>query len=338
MITTIDPVGSWSWEAKVASPESDLIVRCVRQVLDVWATLRSLGMVEARAEANVTVHDADNRAVLLRKERVPAGTPDAGAESALLDACSTLSGQHVGCVTIDLSLPGASYRGGVPHAVRRLFVVSLDMWPSGATTTTLHTFSDAWLSHDLRGHRQPDVQQENAPRLKAALAAITELIGSPIQPWDPGTHGVPTEDGFEDFPDDDPDLLDSWYMFEIPRRTERLQERIPQDAPRYESETSAPVEFVDVSLDEEVIGYLWAAESGDEAGYEPRTPAGHVAMDAAADWLAYLSQAKGRGLSSLDALREAMHGEGTKRSGAVASGSLRRASSAEEVQELSGRE
>ncbi|MFF9237826.1 hypothetical protein ACF1AL_03270 [Streptomyces sp. NPDC014801] len=338
MITTIDPVGSWSWEAKVASPESDLIVRCVRQVLDVWATLRSLGMVEARAEADVTVHDADNRAVLLRKERVPAGAPHAGAESALLDACSTLSGQHVGCVTIDLSLPGASYRGGVPHAVRQLFVVSLDMWPSGVTTTTLHTFSDAWLSHDLRGHRQPDVQQENAPRLKAALAAITELIGSPVQPWDPGAHGVPTEDGFEDFPDDDPDLLDSWYMFEIPRRTERLQEKIPQDAPRYESETSTPVEFVDVSLDEEVIGYLWAAESGDAAGYEPRTPAGHVAMDAAADWLAYLSQAKGRGLASLDALREAMDGEGTKRSGAVASGSLRRASSAEEVQELSGRE
>jgi hypothetical protein len=338
VITTIDPVGSWSWEAKVASPESDLTVRCVRQVLDVWATLRSLGMVEARAEADVTVHDADSRAVLLRKERVPAGAPDAGAESALLDACSTLSGQHVGCVTIDLSLPGASYRGGVPHAVRQLFVVSLDMWPSGATTTTLHTFSDAWLSHDLRGHRQPDVQQENAPRLKAALAAITELIGSPVQPWDPGTHGVPTEDGFEDFPDDDPDLLDSWYMFEIPRRTERLQEKIPQDAPRYESETSAPVEFVDVSLDEGVIGYLWAAENGDAAGYEPRTPAGHVAMDVAAEWLAYLSQAKGRGLSSLDALREAMDGEGTKPSGAVASGSLRRASSAEEVQELSGRE
>ncbi|WP_208899615.1 hypothetical protein [Streptomyces incarnatus] len=338
MITTIEPVGSWSWETKVASPGSGLFVRCVRQALDVWAALRSFGLAEAGAQADITVGAATGSAAVLRVDRVPVESPEAGAESVLLDALSELGGQNVGCVTIDLSLPGSPLRSGVPHSVQQLFVVSIDIWPSGATTTTLHTFSDAWLSHDLRGHRQPDVQKENAPRLKAALAAITELIGAPVQPWDPGSHGAPTEYGFEDFPDDDPDLLDSWYMFEVPRRTERLQEKIPQDAPRYEAETSAPVDFVDVSINGRVIGYLWASENGDAAGYEPRTPAGHIAVDAAADWLAYLSQARGRGLSSLEALHEAMYWEGTERSGTVAPGSLRKASSPEEVQDLSGRE
>ncbi|MEV5983997.1 hypothetical protein AB0L85_03165 [Streptomyces sp. NPDC052051] len=216
--------------------------------------------------------------------------------------------------------------------------MSVDMWPSGAAMTTLHTFSDACLSHDLRGHRQPDVQKENAPRLKAALTAITKLLGTPIQPWDPGSHSERTEYGFEDFPDSDPDLLDSWYMFEVPRRTEWLLRMTPRDAPRYEAETSAPVDFVEVSIDERVIGYLWAAENADAAGYEPRTPAGHLAIDAAADWLAYLSQAKRRGLSSREALREATRWKGTERSGTVAPGSLHRASSPEDVQDLSGRE
>ncbi|MFC9931248.1 hypothetical protein [Streptomyces sp. NPDC127190] len=338
MITTIDPVGSWSWETKVAIPGSALFVRCTRQVLDVWATLQSLGLAGSRAQADITVGAASGSAAVLQVEKAPVESPEAGAESTLLDALSPLSGQNVGCVTIDLSLPGAPLRSGVPHPVEQLFIVSIDMWPSGAMTATLHTFSDAWLSHDLRGHRQPDVQKENAPRLKAALAAITELIGAPVQPWDPGSHGAPTEYGFEDFPDDDPDLLDSWYMFEIPRRTEQLGKKIPQDAPRYETETSAPVVFVDVSINGRIIGYLWASESDDAAGYEPRTAAGHIAVDAAADWLVYLSKAKERGLSSLDALHEATHWKGTERSGTVVPGSLREASSPEEVQDLSGRE
>ncbi|MEV5983996.1 hypothetical protein AB0L85_03160 [Streptomyces sp. NPDC052051] len=108
MITTIDPVGSWSWETNGVSLGSGLFVRCVRQVLDVWAALRSLGLVEAEAWADVTVRAANGTEVALRVERVPVEPPEAGAESALLDAMDALSGQNVGYVTIDLSLPCAA--------------------------------------------------------------------------------------------------------------------------------------------------------------------------------------------------------------------------------------
>lgn len=313
MITAIDPVGSWSWETRIPSPGSRLFVRCARQVLDTWSVLRSLGLAEEGAQADITVHAGHSGVVARRVERVPVEAPDAGVEHALLKALGALKGEDVGPLTIGLSLPGPCVRDGVTHHVQRLFAVSVDMWPSGAATTTLHTFSDAWMSHDVRGHRQPDVRRENAPRPTAALSAVTELTGAPVEPWDPGGHGVPTEDGFGELPDDDPDLLDSWYMFEIPRRTERLEGRIPQGAARFETTTESPVDSVEVRSKGRVLGYLWAAEEGDAAGCEPKNSSGHAAFDAAVDWLTRLSEAKRRGLSPSEALCEAMNRQGTER-------------------------
>jgi hypothetical protein len=241
-------------------------------------------------------------------------------------------------VTVDLSLPGSVLRGSRRCSVEQLFVVTVDMWPSGAATTTLHTFSDCWLSHDLRGHKQPDVQKQNAALLRAVLGAVTEQLGAPIEPWDPGVHGAPTEFGFEDFPDDDPDLLDSWFMFEVPRRTEWLHGMVPKDTPRYGTTTSAPVDFVQVAIGDRPIGYVWADARGDAAGYEPRPAAGHAALDAAQDWLMFLGKARRRGLSARDALHEAIRWPGTDRSGTVVRDSLRTSCSVEDVQDLSGRE
>ncbi|MEW2293483.1 hypothetical protein ABZ719_12340 [Streptomyces sp. NPDC006743] len=338
MITTMDAVGAWSWETGDAGCEGDPLVPCVRLALDVWSVLRTLGLAEACARADIAVRTGSEGAVVPRAQGVRVDFSAGDAERALLEALSEPDRRNVGLATIDLELPGGVLRAGDRYRAEQLFSVTVDVWPSGAASITLRTYSDAWLSHDLRGRRQPDVQKENAPRLKAALAAVTDLLGVPIEPWDPGFHGTPTEDGFEDFPDDDPDLLDSWYMFEVPRRTEWLQGKVPQEKPHYESHSSAPVDFAEVSIDGRVIGYVWADESGEAAGYEPRSPAGRIAFDAAEDWLDHLSGCKARGLPSSQALREAVRRSGTDRSGAVVSGSLRKAISAEEVQELSGRE
>lgn len=86
------------------------------------------------------------------------------------------------------------------------------------------------------------------------------------------------------------------------------------------------------------IGYLWASDNDHAAGYEPRTPAGDVALDAGKEWLTRLSDAKQRGLSPSEALRELSVWQGDPRSGSVVAGPPPRASILEDLQDLSGRE
>ncbi|MFD9630218.1 MULTISPECIES: hypothetical protein [Streptomyces] len=239
---------------------------------------------------------------------------------------------------MDLYISGVILREGAPHHVEELFLITADVWDDGAGTLTLRTFADAWMSHDLRGHRQPEVQKQNAPRLKAALVGITHVLEAEVVPGDTTSFGVPSEDGFDDLPDEDPDLLDTWYMFEVPRRTDRLLEQLPDGAPQFDNVTESPVNFFEVASDGTTIGYLWASASDDAAGYEPRTPLGEAALDAAVEWLGRLSEAKARGLSPTRALHELTSSRADSQGGAVTPGSLRTADSLEDLQDLSGRE
>ncbi|MEV0178409.1 hypothetical protein AB0I54_03735 [Streptomyces sp. NPDC050625] len=243
-------------------------------------------------------------------------------------------------VTVDLSVPGTCLHGGKAHRVEKLFVISVDAWASGAGTVTLRTFSDAWMSHDLRGHKQSDVQAENAPRLSTVLSGLTRLTEAETIPGDPTLYGIPTDCGFEDLPDEDSDLLDSWYMFEVPRRTEALRAHLPsKGAPLGEPDPDSRVRFAEVGLGGRVIGFLWATIDERASGYEPYTPAGDAALDAALTWLARLSEARERGATPSQALRElsALPSDDAQ-SGLVVPGSLREAASLEYVQDLSGRE
>ncbi|GAA2657702.1 hypothetical protein GCM10010307_72700 [Streptomyces vastus] len=313
-------------------------MRCAQRALDVWGVLQTVDIATGHAQADNVISAKDSSALITLK-RVGVRVPGVVADSGL---CRTLqSVDHVeraGVITIDLSVPGVCRRRGEPRPVGKLFMISVDAWASGAGTVTLHTFSDAWMSHDLRGHKQPEVQEENAPRLSSALSSITRLTEAEIIPGDPTSYGIPTVDGFEDLPDEDPDLLDSWYRFEAPHRSERLREQLPSDAVQFETETDSPVEFVEVALEGNVVGYVWAADSDHAAGYEPRTPAGDVALDAGAAWLTRLSDTRKRGLSPSQALRELASWTGDSQSGTVVQGSQRAAPTLENLQDLSGRE
>ncbi|MFF4182944.1 hypothetical protein ACFYZ9_07130 [Streptomyces sp. NPDC001691] len=295
--------------------------------------------VDHDALFDISVRDgvSGTTTVIRRGLRVPA-TADLPADSELSNVLRLVDPDEAAVVSVDLSIPGVVLHEGVPHRVERLFMVSVDAWASGAGTVTLHTFGDAWMSHDLRGYRQPGVQEENAPRLASALTGITRLLDAEVVPGDTTSFGVPSEDGFDDLPDEDPDLLDSWYMFEVPRRTDRLLEQLPDGAPQFDNVTESPVNFQEVASDGTTIGYLWASASDDAAGYEPRTPMGQAALDAAVEWLGRLSEAKARGLSPTRALRELTSSRADSRGGAVTPGSLRTADSLEDLQDLSGRE
>ncbi|MEU9099792.1 hypothetical protein [Streptomyces sp. NPDC048361] len=295
--------------------------------------------VDHDALCDISVRDgiSGTTAVIRRGLRVPA-TGDIPADTELSHVLRLVAPDEASRVSVDLSIPGVVLRECVPHSVERLFMVSADAWASGAGTVTLRTFGDAGMSHDLRGCRQPGVQEETAPRLASAITGITRLLDADVVPGDTTSFGVPSKDGFDDLPDEDPDLLDSWYMFEVPRRTDRLLQQLPEGGPQFDNVTESPVNFFEVASGGTAIGYLWASASDDAAGYEPRTPMGEAALDAAVEWLGRLSEAKARGLSPTRALHELALSRADTRGGAVTPGSLRTADSLEDLQDLSGRE
>ncbi|WP_406505352.1 hypothetical protein [Streptomyces sp. NBC_00212] len=295
--------------------------------------------VDHDALCDISVRDgiSGTTTVIRRALRVPA-TADLPADTELAHVLRLVDPEVASLVSVDLSIPGVVLREGVPHRVERLFMVTVDAWASGAETATLRTFGDAWMSHDLRGYRQPGVQEENAPRLASALTGITRLLDADVVPGDTTSFGVPSEEGFDALPDEDPDLLDFWYMFEVPGRADRLLEQLPDGASQFDIVTESPVNFFEVASGGTAIGYLWVSASDEAAGYEPRTPMGEAALDAAVEWLGRLGEAKARGLSPTRALHELTLPRADSRGGAVASGSLRTADSLEDLQDLSGRE
>ncbi|MFD9863354.1 hypothetical protein [Streptomyces alboflavus] len=338
MITTI-PIGSWYWEAKTQGAGDELAYHSVRDLLGVWGVMVDVGLARGNARADIRVQDrVGDAAVFTRRDvQVAAGAEAAGSEL-LMILGSVAQTRSAGLVTIDLSVPGVCLHGGERVQVEKLFLISVDVWPSGAATIALHAFSDVWMTHDLRGRKHPDVQRENAPLLAAALAGIARFLGVDIIPGDATSYGVPSETGFEDLPDEDPDLLDSWYMFEVPRRTEELQSRLPSEAPQFATETDLPVSFVEIAMNGETVGYLWAADGDNAAGYEPYTPAGDVSVEAGVHWLEWLSDVKASGAAPSHALRLPAPEGGESTSGMIVPGSQGVADSLEDLQELSGRE
>lgn len=338
MITTI-PVGSWFWEAKAPEAADDLVHRCVRDLLGAWDVMREVGVASGDARAGVLLQGRLDDAALFTRKDLILSAAGAGRGSELLRRLPSVRQLEAeGPLTVDLSVPGVCLREGGPASVEKLFEISIDVWASGAWTMGLYTFSDAWMSHDLRGHKQSHVRKLNAPRLAAALTGITGLLGVDITPGDASSYGIPTPNGFEDLPDEDPDLLDSWYMFEVPRRTDELHGEIPAEAPEFETVTDLPVTFAAVAVEGRVVGYVWAADADDAAGYEPYTPAGDVSLAVGRVWLERLSRSKARDLSPSKALRELASYAASAEGGAVVPGPLRVADSLEALQDLSGRE
>ncbi|MGC9442471.1 hypothetical protein [Streptomyces sp. WG5] len=313
------------------------MVECLSDALAAWSLLQSADVAVGTARADIRVNGEDGSELFcLRDVRVT--SPESRVVGGVLRSWPAVHYAEIAeAVTVDLSVPGTCLRNGEEREVEKLFLVSVDAWITGARTISLRTFADAWMSHDLRGRRQPVVQAENAPRLEVTLSGLARLTGAETVPGDPTLYGIPDKHGFTDLPDEDPDLLDSWYMFEVPRRTEALRRGLPSGgASLGEPDYASAVKYMDVVLRGRVIGYMWAASDDSAAGYEPYAPRGDVALDAAVIWLSRLSDARERGAVPSDALREmAMMSDGAS-AGIVVADSLKEADSLEYVQELSG--
>lgn len=90
----------------------------------------------------------------------------------------------------------------------------------------------------------------------------------------------------------------------------RLNEDLPFNAapggpPRYNSRTDKPVQYLTVAdLTGTVIGYVWANDEDEAAGWLDRKAAGPAAFNEGVLWTLWLRDAKARGITPRKALAE----------------------------------
>ena len=87
--------------------------------------------------------------------------------------------------------------------------------------------------------------------------------------------------------------------------SEDLEPRIVSGPPRYTSRTDKAVEYIALAdQQDQVIGYIYANDEDDAAGWVLRPAAGVMATNLAAPWVRMLLDAKKRGLKPSAALDE----------------------------------
>ncbi|RDI55322.1 hypothetical protein [Nocardia mexicana] len=103
----------------------------------------------------------------------------------------------------------------------------------------------------------------------------------------------------------------------------------------YADETNSPVRYLPVRMESAVIGYVWAAVTGEAAGYLPRAQAGSVGEIAAGLWQLRFSDAHRAGQPATTALTRCRDFPADRLSGVVGPAAVEReAHSLDEVRRL----
>ncbi|HEU5027030.1 MAG TPA: hypothetical protein VFV01_19090 [Spirillospora sp.] len=119
--------------------------------------------------------------------------------------------------------------------------------------------------------------------------SLSEL-GASLNPDAPRSPGPLVQDGL--YPDGTPaDRSKGWGPL------------VSAPMPAYPEETAGPVVHLPVVLGGNLVGYVWAAVSGDAAGYLRRVPAGRAGEIATGLWKARLSDAFEAGVHAVQAIR-----------------------------------
>ncbi|WP_200308963.1 hypothetical protein [Streptomyces adelaidensis] len=302
MITS-EPIGDWTWEitpstAEARPSQAAEIAAAVWNVLARHELAVPVGKVDLSVRATHDTRDVrlDVRGLALEADPLAPGTAlsDAVARAESLDG-DFLTGLRIQC-------PGLWLESGAGHRAEKLFTIQVDIWKASLIVVTLETYSDAWLTMDTREREQPAIHADNAPRLTAALRALSDLLGGAPEPGDPNRHATPTTTGFEDLTVEGPAYTDSWGTFEVPARSRRLLSSLPKTENEYADITDHPVRYFTIQRDDRTLGYVWASLGDNAAGYEPRTAAGDDAFEAGVGWVLRLREAHERGLDGLEAL------------------------------------
>ncbi|GAA4659527.1 hypothetical protein GCM10023347_08640 [Streptomyces chumphonensis] len=107
-----------------------------------------------------------------------------------------------------------------------------------------------------------------------------------------------------------------------PRMTEDLRPRAVGGSEDYGYVAEGPVSYVAVGSGEGVLGFLWASDAEDAAGFEPRGGAGDAAFNAAVAWAGLLRECRAKGLDPTQALAELSRDGGDEAIGRAVPGTL----------------
>ncbi|MEU3512396.1 hypothetical protein ABZ733_31855 [Streptomyces longwoodensis] len=119
-----------------------------------------------------------------------------------------------------------------------------------------------------------------------------------------------------------------------PRLTEPLQFEEVAGPPRYARTTDKPVQYVTVANGQgTVLGYVWANDEDDAAGWTVRKSGGDEAFNRGALYVSRLRDAKARGITPTAALAELLGYSDPANPSHVVPGSLTQAPSLQVVKE-----
>ena len=337
MITT-DSIGDWTWET-TADGHSVQPSRAVEVAVAVWNVLARVGVATPVAEVSVTVRSVgDMRDIRFEETGLPLESEPLAPHTALSRAASqvdSLQGDFV--VAVRMRCPGVWSVPGAQHRAEQLFTIQADVWKRSLVAVTLETYSDVWLTMDTRGREQIATYNENAPRLALALKEISELLGCAPTAGDENRYATPTESGFEDIRIEGPAYIDAWGTFEVPARSRRLRSSLPPSEEEYPETTEHPVHYFAVRDKRQILGYVWAAQADNAAGFEPRTAAGERAFEAGRAWLLRLREAYRLGLPASDVLNWLAQQSAPIGIGHIAEKEPQTCPSLDSLEELSGR-
>lgn len=120
-----------------------------------------------------------------------------------------------------------------------------------------------------------------------------------------------------------------------PRLSEDVEFRPVSGPERYTHSTDKPIQYFTVANDQDgVIGYLWACDADNAAGWEPRPAAGDIAYNGSRPWLMRLREAKANGLAPFQALVELSDEPGDPVTGHLVPGSQNQTQSLAALKEI----
>lgn len=302
MIAT-SPVARWTWGR--FDQAGDKIVACLSELLNAYAVLAEHRLAAGAPRVSVAVRETGKpKGALFEGEFVlESMSPPSDVAEQLADqiGAARLPGM-VGSVSAHVKPAGVVTVEGDDVLEEGLFSLRASAFLD-YVSTSLETFSDAWMPYDLKGRAQPAVHAANAPRLAAALRDLSEVLDTETEPEDPTYFGEPTGTGVDNRFRPDGTPWNVWASFEVPTRQEVFRQ-VPPFHAGYRRSARGEVEYVPVRGRHGVLGYLWASDAEHAASFEPRLAAEDEGHEAGLEWLDRLAAAYDRGLSPSQALAE----------------------------------
>ncbi|MBC9716052.1 hypothetical protein H9Y04_26265 [Streptomyces sp. TRM66268-LWL] len=293
-------VGRWTWGREDES--GDPVLGALHALLGAHRVLAAQGFAVGATVAQISVRTAGSSDALLFDGEVPLDGQESAQDLARTVTAALRPGE-IGSVHTSVTLAGevrTAQNARVEQGIFRLGSSAL----LDFVTTDLTTFTDIWLPYDLKGRAQPDVYEANGHRLTALLGELADALGTETEPDDPTWFARPSEQGINNYFDQDGAASDVWGSFEVPYRNRVFQHSPVFDSTVYGRSAEGEVQYLPVVGEHVVLGYLWASDAERAASFEPRDAAEEDGYKAGLSWLDRLGDAAARGLRPTQALAE----------------------------------